>query len=134
MSDLTDGVKFGAGAYVGWVLVKWGVLITMIVVGSCAVCNYALAPQNIMSTEKAIGKIEKTLDFEIITPKAGLEVGDDLAYKKKCPIRSRPTNKAKRVGTAKARMVFKVKARKGNWRMIQTPNGTVGWCGCTGTL
>ena len=134
MENFTDGIKFGAGAYFGWILVKWGVLITMVMVGSCAVCSYALAPQNQARTEKAISKIEKTLEFNIVSPKRGLKVGDDLAYKRSCPIRSRPSRRAKRVAMAKARMVFKVKARRGNWRMIQTPNGTVGWAGCRGRL
>jgi hypothetical protein len=133
MDNFKDGLKFGAGAYLGWILIKWGVLITIVAVGSCAVFTYALGPQR-KSTEVAISKVEKALDFNIISPKMGLKVGDELAYKKSCPVRSRPSDRAKRVATAKARMVFRVKARRGKWRMIQLPNGTVGWTGCKGML
>jgi hypothetical protein len=134
MSDFKDGLKFGAGVYLGWVLVKWGVLITFVFVGSCALITYAIHPNNVKDTERVISKIEKSTDFNIISPKRGLKVGDELAYKKNCPLRSKPSHKAKRVGTARGRMVFRVKARRGDWRMIQLPDGTVGWANCRGRL
>lgn len=131
MSDFREvkrGFLFGAGAYVGWVLVKWGVMIAIVSVSTCAICTFSLTHMD--KTEKAITKVEKALDYNIISPKRGLKVGDELAYRSNCAVRSKPSRKSKRVGTAKARMVFKVKDRKGKWRMISLPDGTIGWAGC----
>lgn len=134
MADFKEGLKFGAGAYLGWVLIKWGVMIAIVVTGTCAVCTYSLAPENIQKTEKAISKVEKTMDFNIMSPKRGLKVGDDVAYKQSCRIRSGPSTKFRKVGRVKARKTYKVLALNGKWRKIKLSNGTVGWCGCRDRL
>jgi uncharacterized protein YgiM (DUF1202 family) len=134
MSDFKEGLKFGAGAYLGWVLVKWVVLIAIVVTSTCAICTYSLAPNNINKTEKAISSVEKTLDFNVISPKRGLHVGDDVAYKQNCKIRSGPGTGYNRVGRVKARKTYKVLALSGKWRKIKLTNGIVGWCGCRDRL
>lgn len=109
-NSLANGVMFGAGAYLGYVLVKWGVAM-VIVLTICFIIGYYAISQ---------------IDAEMLENSAK----DQVTYKTNCAVRSRPSSHSRRVGRAKAWKRFIVSEKKNGWLKIELPNGRKGWTGC----
>lgn len=110
MSDFGDGLKFGAGAYLGWLVVKWGIGILLLLIICGTVIFFAFS----RITKEDISNANR----------------DQVTHKVNCTIRSKPTRGSRAVGTAKAWDRLFVTDKKDGWLKVELPNGHVGWSGC----
>jgi hypothetical protein len=110
MGNFSDGLKFGVGAYLGWLVVKWGILILCLLTICATVTFYALSrmdPQDVKNVYR-----------------------DQVTYKSNCAVRSRPSYQARRIGKAEAWKRLFVTEKKDGWLKVELPSGRKGWCGC----